>query len=306
MRCAMPVDEGLNLSALPQDLLAHILSHLSHPAEISRVSSCATSMAAAAADDALWCSLFEARYKSRPPDGGVSCRDAFLRRWNSARKVLMEVPLPDANAMATPSPAQPFNYSPTATGLTTCSGWRTVDPSACDGKVASVDRCAYEKGVACMAEAISSGAAGCCDIVDWLLDCDAKVATEQPLRVLTMVDLLNTGRNLPYEHLADSWHECERLRDTARKPAWGSWRASLKWSTWSMARDCRGIRARDELHRLGLTLEELSSSVPEPCCQDATTFWHTLARGVKHEVRQMRVLVDMGDTTVAHRPTFVF
>ena len=62
-------------------------------------------------------------------------------------------------------------------------------------------------------------------------------------------------------------------------------RISIKWHTWSSARDCRGFRARDDLHRRSATLLELA-------CEPAHELWGVLARGRGGEVRGMKVVLD--------------
>ena len=59
-------------------------------------------------------------------------------------------------------------------------------------------------------------------------------------------------------------------------------RIVVKYWTWSQSRDCRGFRAKDDVHRITADLRTL-------CKQREHAAWAVLARGVVNEVRHIRI-----------------
>ena len=64
--------------------------------------------------------------------------------------------------------------------------------------------------------------------------------------------------------------------------SWLASRIEVKIYTWSQLRDCRGFRARDDVHTRHVTLRELAMD-------DSHEVWGLLARGVKYEVQRITI-----------------
>ena len=63
---------------------------------------------------------------------------------------------------------------------------------------------------------------------------------------------------------------------------------TLRWTTWSQLRDCRGFRARDDIHRCSARLVDLCRDQADG--SDVQRLWAVLSRGVGHEVSSIRLL----------------
>lgn len=138
-------------------------------------------------------------------------------------------------------------------------------------------------------------------LVDWL---HTPAAHSEPLRCLAILAALQDEKKWrPVLDSSSSSASCaypEQGPDRAREPpaveavrrllddqAFSRTPATIwiKWHTWSNLRDCRGFRARDDVHRRTAGLQELA-------CQADHVIWRILARGITQEVRDLRVGVN--------------
>ena len=72
-------------------------------------------------------------------------------------------------------------------------------------------------------------------------------------------------------------------------PALQSHAYVVRWATWSNLRDCRGFRARDDLHNCTVLLSEIWEGCADYDELGDPSGWSVLRRGVKDDVQWIRV-----------------
>jgi hypothetical protein len=152
-----------------------------------------------------------------------------------------------------------------------------------------IDPARFKRGVDTLHAYGPSASSG---LIDWLR---TSAATRHPLRSLAVLVSLHA---LAYPKLGCSEAvsgAAERRAAVLHQLAFLS-RApppslrkvvTVEWSTWSQLRDCRGFRARDDLHRSTASLQEL-------CDHPEAQLWAVLERGECHEVRELRLFAGEG------------
>lgn len=160
----------------------------------------------------------------------------------------------------------------------------------------SVTQEAYTEAVQMVADALVAQDVAPDDLVDYLTSSDA---AEQPIRCLALIDVLHrrsgsddstglgTAKRAALQQLAEACGCSDEPSGGSESVGCPSLRRRVivKYFTWSQARDCRGFRARDEVHRINVGLHTLLA-------QPDHRAWNVLSRGVVNEVRQIRILAD--------------
>ena len=113
------------------------------------------------------------------------------------------------------------------------------------------------------------------DALAWLLDASVDDALTQ-LAVLSALRVRLQNTDLSLDVLA------KQIQLLEPPQSWLSSRIEVKSYTWSQLRDCRGFRARDDVHIRHVTLRELA-------IDDSHEVWGVLARGVKYEVQRITI-----------------
>ena len=257
------------LPTLPLDVLACVLAELDPPDLCTCARACKCGLQAAAEE--AWKRLDRERPLRSDNKG------PFRSRWLEA---MLRIEFVDClgGAEGRPQPQECLSAAAAATPIACGSG-----PLA-DGQ--SLDYATFHRGLASMTGCLHRGLFHAHHQVDWLR---TREAGRQPLRCLAILLLLHG-----WELLMDSGQAsgCSAPRNPAayRRLRGAPWAPSalrrdvvLRWRTWSQARDCRGFRARDDVHTRTASLFELSQ-------QPDHEFWRVLRRGVTAEVRSLEVV----------------
>lgn len=279
---------------LPHDMLVCVLSALVSTssdavAAICNIACCSLRLHQAACEDAIWHSLLVNRGCGHLGLGnGTTARHTFRAHWQRAQRMLLEA-LSELGARA--APASCGNLP----ALTVCSSSDRRPTSV----GASIDSIA--SGIRHIAAALAAGDVCADDCVRILFSrgLHKPLHSFAILAVLMQQDKLEYAA-LPIDDAADAMgrHDtvCVALAAAVRQLGTRSTPAAaldckllLQWWTWSQARDCRGFRARDDVHSLSATLDDLYQRPDHK-------FWQVLQRGVVQEVRSMRIsAVDEAD-----------
>lgn len=284
---------------LPYELLVHAVAQLDSPFDLQAVAQASKAFHAVAHEEPVWRSLVNQRYglSVQHPAGFSVVGDAmeeFRERWHSAQETIRAVPNLGSEGRR-PSLCSTLS-STIQRGLPICC---SSEPSKEDLGVSESD---LKQGVSAMAEALSCGAVSVADMVDWLL---TDAAARQPIRCLAMLALLqpppppppaapqasdaaaNEAAHAPPfcpQAFSEAAAAARSRLMAASPPRALRERIVIKWWSWSTARDCRGFRARDDMHRITADLATL-------CREPGHELWAVLTRGVVNEVRSIRVNV---------------
>ena len=306
--------ELASLESIPRDALIHVLS-LMQPFDLCRVSRVSTTLRSAFATNDLWLELLNARQAAHAHPGGTS--SSFRARWcqmmdrvddgaacGSSQQHAVEMP-----QMAPLATTAPVVCSSSRSASSLCGGSGSMSVGT-DGE-------AIKRAAAQLVHRVHPY-----DLVDWLRTSQAQRSQLSCLVALmclreecvgwgdgeeradgathadstvqdamggemsrvkggasagTLADATEQLRLQRYKSLRAAW----RLISHAPPPSLNG-TLTIRWSTWSNARDCRGFRARDDLHRRTISLLTLSQELEHEC-------WPVLLRGVGHEVRELRV-----------------
>ena len=122
------------------------------------------------------------------------------------------------------------------------------------------------------------------DLIDWLHTCEAIHRPEHCLAVVWALRAMTCR------------HPMHALGTTATPfwsapvpPALQSHAYVVRWATWSNLRDCRGFRARDDLHNCTVLLSEIWEGCADYDELGDPSGWSVLRRGVKDDVQWIRV-----------------
>jgi len=305
--------EATSLVALPPELCAAILHYVECTRTIARAAR-TCKMLHAAIDEAFWSTRHSARYPGLPAcDSSSSMRDTYRDRWRAARHELSNLAM--SGCMPAPSTFGAANLSRTSPPTECCTQMRyTAAPAALHAMAATeaATEAEFKRGCDQLSSLVCDGQIAADDLLEWL-----QSDSGSPLRILAALAVLQRRalRSACEPHGLDLCHASlaralRCLRSASPPPSTFGKRVRLKYTAWSSARDCRGFRARDDVHRLNPTLHELChavapeeegealSSPPAACnsdpshLSDADRFWRVLARGVVHEVRSISLSVD--------------
>lgn len=255
------------------DPILLVLEHL-EPLEICRAARLSRAVLEAASDEVLWRTLLQRRYAvtdERMSARANSARAEFRSRWSAAQDLLRGA---DFSSRAPPV----LCTIPPNMGQVVCSSPR----KAAEG----LSEDAFKRGVAFIGAAIACGHVSFGDLADFLL---SAAATREPVHCAGLLFVLHFMQTSPVEFsqaLAPGRADARRrLAAASRCGAPPALRASIvvKYSTWSQSRDCRGFRARDDIHRVQAPLLTLSE-------QPEHELWRVLERGAINEVRCVSVL----------------
>lgn len=291
---------------LPYDVLVYALGCLESPFDLAAAQRVSKSFRSAGGEEAVWKSLVNQRYGlcdtqlrdcADARSEFADARSEFADKWHSAQDFIRSITYLGAE-VSPPSLCSALS-STLVQGLPVCCSAPTPSKEAegvCEDDL--------KRGIGLVAEALACGHVSVADLVDWLL---TDAAARQPVRCLALLALLQ-----PYTaaaavasgaKAAPQWAS-DRSRWVAAQPALAEAKAAavcrlgtasppppalrqrvvVKWHTWSTARDCRGFRARDDMHRATADLATL-------CREPRHVAWNVLARGVVNEVRSIRVNV---------------
>jgi hypothetical protein len=209
----------------------------------------------------------------------------FKSKWVQAQDVVRDV-------LSAPQSPEPQSLSTAGRSLSPQTVVACISRS-CESSdsSASVSEREYSQAVERIAEALAAQDITADDIVDYITD---PAACAQPMRCLALLDALHrsssesddggpSSRLTNVKALGQLDAACANVA-TRGCPALTR-RIVVKYFTWSQARDCRGFRAQDDVHRITADLRTL-------CQQREHAAWAVLARGVVNEVRHIRIHVE--------------
>ena len=278
-------NEPPNLAALPLDALSSVLSWLDLR-DCCRAARVSCSLRAAARDDCLWAALGVTYGESvhcdySDPSGPIG-RARFRERWCGAMAMVESVDKLGDGTGGRQKPQECLAVT-AGTALVMCcapSAWK----ASVDGQSVGGDE--FLAGVAGILTHLATGVLHPLHLVDWLR-CTA--SERQPLRCLAILAALQdkqawlpSGCDLKKGKEARAMAR-RRLAASPAPPAALLRKISVRWLTWSQRRDCRGFRARDDVHQQSETLLELWR-------RPDNHVWNVLARGVANDVRDIRVV----------------
>ena len=297
------------LETLPADACFQILRHLD-PLDLCCTARASKALRAAAHDDGVWASLHRRRTGVRPSEDAFS---VFRRRWQEEMgriETASDLSSLDANNGADVAEPQAATRSPSAGPIVWgASAPRRPEAHGVDAVTFSAVVRRIIIGLRAQPEAGEEEMS-----VDWLVDwLRTEAASLRPVGCLAIVAAMQGEPerwHVPYLTLVSSSHNDEvisvsimpretgggaerraaQLRAARERLLTSPWsppaslhgRVTLRWSTWSQLRDCRGFRARDDKHRRSASLLELAREAHD----DA---WLLLARGESNDVRELRV-----------------
>lgn len=261
------------LPSLPHDCLVAIAKDLG-AIDLCNLASASLPLSVTVA--ALWSSIFPTRFPGRLASSG-SFRDQWLmnmdaiddvaRELNSTQKSLP--PVASSTSVASPD-------SPMAMSL-------SMLPAGAGTRMA-VDGVTSGSFFTCVARLHDMHASPPM-LAEWL---DTRMAATSPLGCLAVLRVLRTRDAAP---------PLQQLATRSPPPPSLLAQVTLRWSTWSNLRDCRGFRARDDIHRRSSRLLDLARCPvdEEPHGfggEDAADLWAILHRGVADEVRSIHLLAE--------------
>lgn len=265
------------LQSLPQDCLNAIAATLSM-ADLCHLLATSHQMLTVFRRDELWSALAAVRFPSAAAAVGCMHYSDFPRIWSSSMDVIDDAVRTLCSALVR-SPAMAVARSvaspdsPTAMSMA-MSPAATASARGVDGVIgADLGECA-----AVLRRSMTPPV-----LADWVA---TRMASGSPIGCLAVLKALRD------QEIADEglhvesgfvWSADLGVR-AAPLPSLFA-RVTLRWSTWSQLRDCRGFRARDDVHRLSSRLVELCAR-PEFDLE----FWTILQRGVCDEVRAIHLL----------------
>lgn len=205
----------------------------------------------------------------------------FKSKWAQAQDVVRDV-------LNAPQSPEPQSLSTVGRSLSPQTVVACISRSCeSSNSSASVSEREYSQAVERIAEALMTQDISADDIVDYITD---PAACAQPMRCLALLDALRrtceSDNGSPGARLKNA-RALEQLHAACAKTTSGgcpvlSRSIVVKYFTWSQARDCRGFRAQDDVHRITADLRTL-------CRHPEHAAWSVLARGVVNEVRHIRI-----------------
>jgi hypothetical protein len=291
MEATASVDVLPSLDMLPHDCAASVLSFLPL-IDICHVARTSCALRLACSSDSAWEQVAAAR-GMRLEDGKT--HSSFQGGWCDAMDAIDAIEgLSDAPE---PSPVacMPARSMSTTSAPVLCSAPSSLVSVAGSTYWSGISGEAFVEAVRTLQSA-PGRRVGANLLVDWLHTTEA---SSRPLLCLAVVAALESGDR--WESPRGTHADGERGPAGLEPPPIRQLLSSqlhlmpralrlprtvwVKWHTWSNLRDCRGFRARDDLHRGS---EALSTLAAEPSHE----IWGVLARGVTKEVRDLRVGVD--------------
>jgi len=252
----MDNDRPRSLEDLPEDVLLALLPlDPCPPLLASCLSVCSRTLSASCSAPSLWEHLYGSRYGAAAAPPPVDCRSALLSRRTAARRRLAS-----ARSAKIPPPPREYGHA------------RRRNPRnlAVDAYVPVADFLAARERFAVLVVPAPAGHAAApvppADAVEW-----ASEATRDPVAVLALVSALLDDGASP---------GLGRIRPCGRPDG----AVSVRYTTWSSARDCRGFRARDDVHFLDSSVGRLARTPHHP-------IWGVLRRGVHQEVTSVELKV---------------
>lgn len=258
----MADEKTLELLDLPGDALTYLLVDLDDTLALLRMMATCHQLHTLLSDESVYHLLLAKRQRqSSTYTPWSSCttrpwRAAFVDHWLSARDAIRNL---DAlrNLDVGSTSAERNVCSPPMSGAVAVMTKDELDERVSVG--------AFMLGVQAVHDVLACGRIALSDLRDWLA---TRSASAQPLRLLAVLFLL-------FRSVANRLCAPPALAEPGR-------RVSLKFYTFSQRRDCRGFRARDDVHSLSASLSELAA-------QPEHALWRTLDRGVVNEVRHVSV-----------------
>ena len=276
-------DSSPTLSALPLDAIVSILAQLDCPIDLCRAARVSDTWRDAAGADLLWHHLGARRSDTWPSEGTHHCFRSRWVTWMDQFEVLtgslsasLQLQLPERVA------ALSMGH---ASGPVECSSIaRAVSSRGHDD--ASVKHFDFKMSVEFLCHLLEVGSRGPALAIDWLRTREAARSPVRALAVLaTLHDMQFNTIELTSKYMSAA--ACDDARRRLLEEPWAppaslGQRIAIKWSTWSQLRDCRGFRARDDVHRRTDTLLALSR-------QPEHEIWSVIRRGVANEVQTVSV-----------------
>jgi len=305
--------DAINISVLPAEVWSHTLSFVADDLSSIAAAGAACKALMEVQGEEFWQARHAERYPGQAAVDSSSMRTAFRVRLRMARRELVELPITDCVRLHEGSRSE---WSPSSAGAaagspTECSARLRYSAATVGGTTSEAD---FKRACDRLATLVVDGQVAADDIIEWLRsDCS-------PIKALAALAVLQR-RNLRSEcephgldlRRAPLTRALQQLRSqpAAATLAVLASHVTLKWSSWSSARDCRGFRARDDVHRLSPSLHELlmvvgdgeelprgasasdlASSSPASELSDAERFWRVLTRGVVNEIRAIHLMVE--------------
>lgn len=246
------------LSSLPSDVLIRVVDSAPAPRHsfLTYLSYC--DKALHKSTEPLWMQLYQERFGSslgKGEDTNSNWRVAYVHAWEKARNKLEQVsrctPMEEAACSTSSSSSRP-SQAPISMGMNTS---RYVDSRL-------ITQSANAVATLLTATEVSSR-----DVTEWMA---SKDGASDPLRQLAMISALHTYEKADIVSRLLR-HACPHLAAVT---------LSLRYYTWSQLRDCRGFRARDDMHILGENLLLLALSPTHE-------IWRVFHRGPVNEIRQI-------------------
>ena len=286
------VEVVVTLDSLPSDATLHVLMQLDLQ-DVVRCSAVSRAFSIACHDEHLWEALRETRgLRTREPSASSFFHE-FRAAWLSTMDLIESLGMVGAKPPeAVPQESAALVASaPMVCGssqsIQAPAGNSGIDPKTFVATVRKLDEIARDGGAPFTQEP-----RGYLLLIDWLR---TTAAQQRPLLCLTILAVLQ--EEAPQRWLAacedvvrelDSDDESSHRKAAARKhlqcprslPLSLQCEVTLRWSTWSQLRDCRGFRARDDRHRRSATLLQLLQ-------QPEAEVWRVLARGEGHEISKL-------------------
>lgn len=282
----------VTFDSLPSDATLHVLMLLDLQ-DVVRCSAVSRTFRISCNDEHIWKAMLETRGLRTPLTTASSYFHEFQAAWLRTMDLIESVGMVDAKpSAAVPQESAALVASaPMVCGVSQSfqvpAGNRGIDPQTFVAAVQKLDGIARDGGVPCTQEP-----RGYLLLIDWLR---TAAAQKQPLLCLSILAALQ--EEAPQRWLAvcedvvrdvrevNSYDERkaaarEHLQFPRSLPSSLRGEITLRWSTWSQLRDCRGFRARDDRHRRSATLLQLLQ-------QPEAEVWSVLARGEGHEISKL-------------------
>ena len=282
------------LLTLPPDSLASILAALGSPLDVCRAARVSITLRDAATSNLVWLELRYSRFvnidltDSRAPGD----RTAVWHRYKFERHWIHTMQLMDTRLATPPADSRPPPQMASA----------RAGPVECSSSARSTSRFSDDSSSIKHTEFIqlvhslhtymfSAEVRGPGIATDYLCTDHARHA---PMRVLATLGFLygmgDTAMAPSLAHLdhvgtlAERVRACRELHRRFGCEPPPALRAAIlvRWSTWSQLRDCRGFRARDDLHKRVVTLFDLLR-------QPEHEVWGVIKRGICAEVQDVRL-----------------